>query len=874
MADTSDPNQVQGSVLPELILGTNEDETIDGAGGSDVVDGGGGNDSITGGDASAWDLFFGNSDTLMGGSGDDTVEGGAGNDLIFGGSGNDSLDGGEGNDLVRGGTGNDTIEGGAGNDFLLGDGGDDSIDGGTGDDWVFGGSGNDTLAGGSGNDLLFGGAGDDSLDGGSGDDTLVGGEGNDTLTGGAGADTFVIPASDGGTLITDFDAGNDVLDLGELDANITLELLLGKMTEQDTNGDGTNDVVIDLTDFGGGTVTLQGVGLDDLKDGTSLDPAHFDFDDVRFGDEDEDNLDGGIGDDTLIGGEGNDTLTGGAGADTFVFGADHGNDLITDFDTSNDSIDLSGLTGRLTLELLLGKMTEEDTNSDGTNDVVIDLTDFGGGTVTLQGVGLDDLKDGASLNPDLFDLGTLGDDTVEGTTANERITGGFGNDSMTGGGGYDIFAFADGHGNDTITDFDARNDWIDLRNITTEITAAQLLAAMTDLADSDGDGRADGVTIDLTAFGGGIITLEGVTKADLMHSGGLRPSVFLLPDGVEAGGGIVGYEGGSELSVGDGPDIIWGAEGNDTITGGAGNDDLFGGEGDDSITGGAGEDWIFGGEGNDSIDAGADNDLVWGGEGNDTIDGGAGNDFLRGDGGDDSIDGGAGEDRILGGEGNDTIDGGAGADWIAGGEGNDRLTGGTEADTFAFGADHGNDTITDFADGEDLIDLSALDGVTQFSDLTITADGNDAVIDTGEGTIRLVGVSTSDLDASDFKFSTIGDSGANTIEGGDGRDTIDGKGGDDSLTGGADADTFVFQASHGNDTITDFTDGEDLIDVSALGITDIDGLTITTNADNDLVINTGDGNGTIVLEGVSDANLLTAEDFIFAPPTQDMGDGM
>ena len=85
----------------------------------------------------------------------------------------------------------------------------------------------------------------------------------------------------------------------------------------------------------------------------------------------------------------------------------------------------------------------------------------------------------------------------------------------------------------------------------------------------------------------------------------------------------------------------------------------------------------------------------------------------------------------------------------------------------------------------------------------------------------------------------------------------------------------MFHANHGDDTITDFTDGEDLIDLSALGITDISGLTITTNANNDLVIDTGDGNGSIVLEGVNDPSLLTAEDFIFAPPPEDMGgDGM
>ena len=64
--------------------------------------------------------------------------------------------------------------------------------------------------------------------------------------------------------------------------------------------------------------------------------------------------------------------------------------------------------------------------------------------------------------------------------------------------------------------------------------------------------------------------------------------------------------------------------------------------------------------------------------------------------------------------------------------------------------------------------------------------------------------------------------------------------------------------------------------MSSLGITGISSLTFSTNADNDLVINTGEGNGTIVLEGVTDLATLTGEDFIFAdpPPPDNMGDSM
>ncbi|WP_349617118.1 glycosyl hydrolase family 28-related protein [Azotobacter salinestris] len=77
-----------------------------------------------------------------------------------------------------------------------------------------------------------------------------------------------------------------------------------------------------------------------------------DGDDQLHGGAGDDRLDGGAGNDVLDGGAGRDRLTGGAGADTFVFAAREDsyrtdtavfNDLILDFDASEDRIDLSAL---------------------------------------------------------------------------------------------------------------------------------------------------------------------------------------------------------------------------------------------------------------------------------------------------------------------------------------------------------------------------------------------------------------------------------------------------------------------------------------------------------------------------------------------------
>ena len=165
--------------------------------------------------------------------------------------------------------------------------------------------------------------------------------------------------------------------------------------------------------------------------------------------------------------------------------------------------------------------------------------------------------------------------------------------------------------------------------------------------------------------------------------------------------------------------------------------------------------WEYGTGSNDRLlgDATAENIDALGGD--DTVFGGGGDDSIRGGEGRDSLLGDAGNDWVVGGADNDTLYGGAGADALNGGLGDDTLTGGADADTFYFNGAFGTDTITDFTDGEDTIDLTAMTDITGFGDLTISADGTDAVIDLtsqGGGTIRLESFDVNDLDADDFNF--------------------------------------------------------------------------------------------------------------------------
>ena len=83
------------------------------------------------------------------------------------------------------------------------------------DDLLLGGSGDEVLFGEAGNDTLLGEAGDDLLLGKSGDDYLRGGIGTDVLIGGEGVDIFAIAPNEGISIISDFEAGIDLIGLAE-----------------------------------------------------------------------------------------------------------------------------------------------------------------------------------------------------------------------------------------------------------------------------------------------------------------------------------------------------------------------------------------------------------------------------------------------------------------------------------------------------------------------------------------------------------------------------------------------------------------------------------------------------------------------------------
>ncbi|MBB3997892.1 M10 family metallopeptidase C-terminal domain-containing protein [Aureimonas pseudogalii] len=263
--------------------------------------------------------------------------------------------------------------------------------------------------------------------------------------------------------------------------------------------------------------------------------------------------------------------------------------------------------------------------------------------------------------------------------------------------------------------------------------------------------------IDLTPGG-----WSSFAKVSQLHFDGSHPARGNVANALQVGGdarslieNAVGGAGDDAIFGNAADNRLEGGGGNDLISGAAGADRLLGHTGDDTLSGGAGNDTFWGGAGSDDLRGGAGDDVMYGGFGNDTLTGGEGDDALRGQADDDLLAGGAGNDMLMGEDGNDTLSGGAGDDRLVGGAGND---------VFVFTRDGASsDKIADFGDvagNEDRIDLSAVFGrVTNAMFAGWAADHLDqrhanVLIETGEGgSIWLLGIDVSQLDASDFVFA-------------------------------------------------------------------------------------------------------------------------
>jgi Ca2+-binding RTX toxin-like protein len=213
-----------------------------------------------------------------------------------------------------------------------------------------------------------------------------------------------------------------------------------------------------------------------------------------------------------------------------------------------------------------------------------------------------------------------------------------------------------------------------------------------------------------------------------------------------------------------------------------------------------------------------------------------------------------------------------------GGNGNDTYVVDSSGDrVFEFG--NGNDTVitslSNYSLGSNIENLinsgsaanftgngNGSDNVMRggaFSDTLNGGNGNDLLIG-GGGTDTLNGGNQND--------ELYGGAGNDTLNGGAGVDKLVGGSGNDTMTGGAGNDTFSFATGFGNDRIMDFdgnpSGGQDIIDISQLGITDASfaAHVIITDIGADTLVTIDNASQTIRLVGIGDASTITKADFL------------
>ena len=734
-------DSLTGNEYQNGINGEGGDDTIQGNGGDDALWGGTGNDHLLGADGIDYLNGEEGDDTLNGGSGADHIDGGDGADILsYYGSGEavyvnlatgihygghsegdlyyniEGVEGSDHNDTLYGDAGANTLRGGAGNDYITGGAGADVISGGAGFDRVYyrdsdvgvyanlttgvyrhGTAEGDQvdidvemLIGSTHNDTLIGNILNQYLDGDKGDDKLYGQGGVDRLWGGSGDDTLNGGA---GADVLDGGAGTDILSYSGSDAGVWVHLGTGTVSGGHAEGDSY--------------VNMEGVEGSDHND-------------TFYGSDGVDIISGGAGNDYITGGLGADVISGGAGFDRVYY---------------RDST--VGVYANLTQGKYLYGTAEGDQVS-----IDVEMLIGSNHNDVLVGNILNQYLDGGAGNDSLYGQG--GTDRIWGVAGDDYIDGGAGADVLDGGTGTDTASFAGSDAGVTV-------------NLTSNVHSGGHAEgdSLVNFENILGSSHDDHLTGDAgaNAFDGG----DGTDTVSYALS---DAGIWLNLAANVATGGTA--EGDTFTSI----EAIEGSGFNDTFYGTSGIDSFSGGAGNDYITGGAGADIISGGAGFDRVyyrdsDVGVYANLTTGvyrhgtAEGDQvSIDvemlvGSNYNDVLVGNILNQYLDGGAGNDSLYGQAGTDRIWGGSGDDFIQGGTGDDHLTGGTGADVFDFDSGFGNDVIYDYEDGADLLDFAGTGLI--FDDLTITQDGNNAIIDDGAGnTITLNNITSTDITTDDF----------------------------------------------------------------------------------------------------------------------------
>ena len=476
-----------------------------------------GDDIANGADSSA---LLGGSDTMDGAAGNDTLNGRNGNDVITGGAGNDTINGGTATDtavyagassnfsLVSNGTtitvtdntaaeGVDTVTAvetlrfnGVNHSIVNGTALANTLNGGTGSDVIFALAGNDTINGAAGNDIIIGNGGNDSITQASatgGRDFVDGGLDEDTFTITTDlttAETFVIytraealNALTGLTLNANTEIvitrnGTVMAELDNIEEIVVSTLRVtspGGANGGTVSGDSIS-VVGDFnqTSLNFNTITIDGNTGNDTVDISALESAHRIVFTSNGG---QDTIVGTLRPQDIVNMDANavtpshlDTALPTAEATPAVAAMDAPAPaaapavaMEAPAPVAEVMVPVAEVVAEVTAPILDQQIqggSASDNLAGGEGD---DSVAGGSGDDNLAGMFGDDRLSGGSGNDTLE--GGDGDDTLLGGSGDDYLDGNAGDDELSGGTGNDVFAFGNG---DTVIDFVLGTDLIDV----------------------------------------------------------------------------------------------------------------------------------------------------------------------------------------------------------------------------------------------------------------------------------------------------------------------------------------------------------------------------------------------------------------------------
>ena len=438
---------------------------------------------------------------------------------------------------------------------------------------------------------------------------------------------------------------------------------------------------------------------------------------------------------TVTGGKGNDFLVSNkTGGNVFVYANGDGNDVISNF-AANDKISIKSGTadvksvgkdviftigkGKITIKGGVGKtINYVDKNGENTYPEarIITLTEgYGKKTYTMN----KEIRtlDASAVQRDLEITGNEFINKLIGGAGNDTLIGGKSNDTLKGGDGSDVFVYANGDGNDVITDY-TEDDMIRFTKGTAKVTSSDK-----DVIFTVGTGKltVKNAKSKVVTY----IDAKGKTnyypapKNSVIVNGG---TVKILEEYASETFNVGNVKDGSKVEMIDAAlvsrdlKIVGNAQAN-VILGGFGDDTIIGGKNNDTLQGGDGKNvFVYAnGDGNDVIvdyNTGDKISLVSGAvisssvKGDDVVLKVGKNKITLNNGVDKvitAIDK-DGNNRIIGGTKDDKIKGDKGADTLQGGKGNDSLWGNDGADTFIYSNGDGKDIIYGF-DNTDMLQI-------------------------------------------------------------------------------------------------------------------------------------------------------------------------